>query len=83
MTSQETLDLVRRAEKLYTERYQENLERSHRDHFVAIEPDSGDYFIGATLSEAAAAARNAYPERRAFVLRVGHRTAVHLGQLWP
>ena len=55
------------------------LEQSHPHDFVAIEPISGEYFVGATLSEAIGAARKAYPYRLAYALRIGHRTAVHLG----
>jgi hypothetical protein len=72
-------ELARRAEHIYEQRLKNELESTHLDYFVAIEPDSGDYFLGRTLSEAAAAARKAHPGRRAFVLRVGHRTAVHIG----
>lgn len=41
-----------RAKKIYSERLKTHLELSAPDSFVAIEPDSGDYFLGATLSEA-------------------------------
>ncbi len=49
------------------------------DKFVAIEPESGDYFLGKTLSEAIGAARRSYPDRLAHVMRVGHKTALHFG----
>src|SRR5204863_7626994 len=54
-------DLMKRVEQIYQERLRSELERTHRDDFVAIEPDSGEYFLGRTLSEAAAAARAADP----------------------
>ena len=79
MISQESRELMRRAEAVYKERLKDKLETTHLNYFVAIEPDSGDYFLGQTLSEAAAAARKVYPDRRAGVVRVGHRTALHLG----
>jgi hypothetical protein len=47
--------------------------------FVAIEPESGDFFLGKTLSEAIEAARAAHPSRLPFVVRVGHKTAVEFG----
>ena len=31
------------------------------------------------LSDAAAAARVAYPNRRAYIMRIGHRAAIHMG----
>jgi hypothetical protein len=80
MISQESRDLIRRAELVYEQRHKTALEATHRDYFVAIEPDSGDYFLGRTLSEAASAARQTYPDRRTYIIRVGHRAAVHIGE---
>jgi hypothetical protein len=80
MASQDSRDLVRGAELIYEQRLRQTLEATHRDSFVAIEPDSGDYFLGRTLSEASAAARKAYPDRRTYVLRVGHPVTVTIGE---
>jgi hypothetical protein len=72
-------NLYERAERIYEERFRVGLERSHLHAFVAIEPDSGEYFLGRTLSEAAAAARAKYPDRPCGILRVGHEATVHIG----
>ena len=61
------------------DRIKTELERTNRNDFVAIEPQSGDHFLGPTLSEASAAARKVYPDRQTFVYRVGHRATVHIG----
>ena len=78
MVSPETHALIERAERLYDERLKANLEAGHLHSFVAIEPDSGEYFLGPTLSEASQACRAVYPERRACILRVGHRAAIEM-----
>ena len=44
-----------------------------------VEPESGEFFLGKTLSEAIQTARSAYADRLPFVFRVGHKTAVELG----
>ena len=67
------------ARRIYEERLRETLELSHRDQFVAIEPISGDYFTGPTLSEAIGASRAKHPDRMAHALRVGHPAAIHFG----
>ena len=72
-------DSYRRAERFYQERLRTDWERTHLNSFVAIEPDSGDFFRGRTLSAASAAANAAHPDRRCSVLRVGHAVALHLG----
>jgi hypothetical protein len=61
------------------DRIKANLEQSHRNEFVAIEPDSGEHFLGPTLSEASSAARKIHPDRQTFVYRIGHRATVHIG----
>ena len=49
--------------RIYEKRLSEILELTHRDDFVAIEPISGDYFTGPTLSEAIGASLATYPDR--------------------
>ena len=72
-------DLYERAARFYQERLRADLERAHLDSFVAIEPESGTFFLGRTLSEASAEASAAHPDRRCCVLRVGHSVALHIG----
>lgn len=79
MISPASQEIAQQAEWLYKHRLKATLEQSHPDDFVAIEPVSGAYFVGATLSEAVGAARRAHPQRVAYALRIGHRAAVHLG----
>jgi hypothetical protein len=81
MISARTADIARRAERLYAERLQQELEPDHANEYVAIEPESGQYFLGSTLSEAIQAANAAFPDRLTFTMRVGHAAAVHLGVL--
>lgn len=79
MTTQELNSFVERAEQIYDLRLRSQLESQHANAFVAIEPDSGDYFLGNTVSEAIGAARQAHPDKLAHAKRVGHKAAVHLG----
>src|SRR5437660_1282127 len=81
MVSEHSIDVARRARVVYETRLKGRLEAANRDDFVAIEPDSGDFFLGRTLSEAIQAARVAHPDRLPFALRVGHPAAVELGVL--
>jgi hypothetical protein len=77
--SYEKTELARRAEAIYEQRLKAKLEPEHRGQFVVIEPDSGDYFLGRTLSEVGWAAYKAYPDRQAYGMRIGHQVAVELG----
>ena len=55
------------------------VEADHLNRFVAIEPCSGEHFIGDTLSEAICEARRLYPNRLVHTFRIGHAAAVHFG----
>ena len=77
--SQDTESVAREAKRIYEERLRDALEESHMNEFVAIEPISGEHFLGRTLSEAIGASRTKYPDRLAHAMRVGHKTAIHFG----
>ena len=79
MTEQERDKFVRSAEAIYANRLRAILEPEHMDEFIAIEPESGDYFLGHTLNEATQAARHTYPNRLTHAMRIGHRAALHFG----
>ena len=52
MVSAEGKSVIHRAKQVYADRLQKDLESKHVDRFVAIEPDSGEYFLGDTFDEA-------------------------------
>lgn len=81
MVSEHTLDVAKRSEEIYNTQLRQDLEKHHLHQFVAIEPESREFFVGETLSEAIQAARRAHPDRISFALRVGHSAAIHLGVL--
>lgn len=79
MIDQRIKDLIRRGDQFYRERLQNLLEKTALGEFVAIEPDSGAYFLGRTGSQAMAAARAALPGHEFFLARVGSPTAHTIG----
>ncbi|MDA1054931.1 MAG: hypothetical protein O3C40_31290 [Planctomycetota bacterium] len=79
MLSDESKRVASRAKKLYEEKYRETLEKGNHGAFVCIEPESGEYFLGATFDDAVNKAIDAYPNRLTHTLRVGHVAALHLG----
>lgn len=83
MPTSESLNVARRAQAIYDERLRAKLEATNPDDFVAIEPESGDFYLGRTLSEAIQAARASHPNRLPFTLRIGHKTTVDMGVLSP
>ncbi len=79
MISSQSESVAERAKVIYRERLQQMLEAESRGLFVAIEPDSGEHFLAPSFSQAVAAARTAFPDRLAFVIRIGYDAAIHIG----
>ena len=73
-------DIVRCAKQFYEAELRDSLEAEHRDEFVTIEPVSRTYYLGSTFSEAVQRAKQACPGFMSYTLRIGHRTALHLGR---
>ncbi len=76
MTKRNDDDLIREGKAIYQERLEHLLEPDHAGKYVAIEPESGDYYLGRTMSEAYEQASAAHPEKRFYLARVGSRSAV-------
>ena len=81
MVSADTRAVIERARRIYAEQLQAVLEHQHLNRFVAIEPESGEYFLGDTFDEAVKSASAKYPSRLSHTIRIGHRAAFHLGGL--
>ena len=79
MISDESKTVAEKAKEIYDSRLQPQLEATQMNKFVAIEPESGEHFVADSFSLAVADARKAYPDRLAFVVRVGHKAAIHIG----
>ena len=81
MRSDDTRSVIERAKRIYADQLQAVLELPHRNRFVAIEPESGEYFLGDTFDEAVKSARAKHPSRLSHTIRIGHRAAFHIGDL--
>ncbi len=77
-TPSEIERFIERAKQAYDERLAAKLEPEHTGEIVAIEPDSGDYFLGGDEVEAADNARAAGRKGPFYFLRVGSRYAHRL-----
>ena len=73
------MSIASKAKAVYEADWRDRLETDNHGDFVAIEPQSRDSFVASTFLDAALAAKAAHPDRKSFVLRVGHNAAVHIG----
>lgn len=81
MISNETKSVIDRAKQIYTSQLQQDLEARHMNWYVAIEPESGEYFVASTFDEAVRLSRQKYPSRLCHTVRIGHQAAFHIGVL--
>lgn len=73
------MSIAEQAKEIYEKEFKASLEAKHGGEFVAIEPESKSVFIAETFVDAALAAKKAHPDRKSFVLRIGHDAAFHIG----
>ena len=67
--------IATKGETIYATRLKALLEPAHVGAYVAIEVDSGDYFLGHTLVEAGQKARTQYPDSVFHFIKVGSPVA--------
>lgn len=76
MQFKQNTQMVKRGKEIYQKRLKTMLEKDHQGEIVAIEVDSGDYFLGRTVIEAADKGKKKHPEKGFYFIRIGHK-AVH------
>ena len=72
-------DLLERGNRIYEERLKSLLEPDHNGEMLAVEVESGDYFLGQTATEAYRKAKAKHPGREFTFLRVGSKAAFFVG----
>ena len=72
-------DLLGRGKRIYEERLKVELEPEHNNEIVAVEVESGDYFLGRREIEAYDKAVAKHPGKQFAFLRVGFRTTHFAG----
>lgn len=76
ITNVNVRQLSEQGERIYHEKLKRLLEPKYKGKVVAIEVESGNYFIGDSVVEALTKARQVYPEKLFHFMRIGFR-ALH------
>jgi hypothetical protein len=71
--------LAEEGERFYTERLRNALEPEQTGRFVAIEPETGRYFMGKDGSDALVAAHEAMPDGLFYLKRIGYEFTHRMG----
>ena len=69
------LEIAQRGTRVY-QNISEKIEKDHMGDFVAIEVESGKYFLGQTQIEAIEKAKKTFPEKIFYLMKVGFPAAV-------
>lgn len=65
-------ELGEKGQKIYDEILKPLLEPGHKGEIVAIEVESGDYFLGESVLEATGKGREKYPNKVFYAVRIGY-----------
>ncbi len=72
-------EVTKLGKKFYEEHLKAILEPLENGKFVAIEPESQEYFIGTTAIEAIKTGNSAFPDKILFLARIGFPSAHKIG----
>lgn len=73
----DTNAIAEKGQRIYEEKLKGKLEPEHKGKIVALEVETGDYFLGDSVIEAVNRAKEKYPDKIFFIARVGYK-AVHI-----
>ena len=72
--------MTEKIERIFTS-INKKLSPKHNGKMVAIDPVSGDYFMGISTSDAYEKASQKYPKKKFFFKRIGFKHAYFVGNL--
>lgn len=70
--------IAKRGGEIYQRKLKKSLSKKKKGSFVAIEVESGDYFIAPKAIEALEKAEMAYPGKKYHLVRIGYPAAAML-----
>lgn len=71
--------VIRQGRQIYDEKLKAELKPDHTGRFVAVEPNTGEYFLGDTDVEALYTAHAALPESHFYLKRIGYDYTHRIG----
>ena len=72
-------ELAEKSKLFYESKLKNLLEPSEKGKFVAIEPDTESYFVDKDGTKALLRARDAFPDKLFFLMRIGYKAADSIG----
>lgn len=69
--------------KIYYEKLKSKLESTHKGKIVAINPETGDYFIGKSILDAVKKGKKKFPDAIFYSVKIGYPAVVKLRGILP
>lgn len=82
MKNGHALAFDRKAEAIYRTKLKPKLEGKYKGRIVAIDVESGDYFVGRTVLEAIEKGREKHPGKIFYAVRIGYPAVHSLRSTW-
>ena len=82
MKNGNALAFDRKAEAIYRNKLKPKREGKYKGRIVAIDVDSGDFFVCKTVLEAIEKGRKKHPGKMFYAVRIGHRAVHSLRITW-
>ncbi|MCX5795321.1 MAG: hypothetical protein NTY77_07510 [Elusimicrobia bacterium] len=79
MGQNERAQRVKKAEAIYESKLRSELGLRYAGQYIAIDPDTEEYFIGSSVREACLQGSQKHPGRKLVCLRVGHLATRFVG----
>ena len=83
MKNGHALAFDQKAQAIYRKKLKPKLEGKYKGRIVAIDVESGDYFLGKTVLEAIEKGRKKHPGRIFYAVRIGYPAVHSLRSTWP
>lgn len=72
-------ELAEKSKAFYEHKLKDLLEPTEKGKFVAIEPETENYFVDKDGTKALLRAREAFPDKLFFLMRIGYEAAHSIG----
>ncbi|HSK70419.1 MAG TPA: hypothetical protein VK892_01900 [Pyrinomonadaceae bacterium] len=72
-------ELAEKSKAFYEQKLKNLLEPTEKGKFVAIEPETGSYFVDEDGTKALLKGREAFPDKLFFLMRIGYEAADSIG----
>ncbi len=72
-------ELAEKSKAFYERELKNLLEPAEKGKFVAIEPETESYFVDKDSTKALLKARDAFPDKLFFLMRIGYQAANSIG----